>query len=91
MGVRCYIDEILMHRLPQGQQIKAQMSIRGTDIKIPLEFVRIQPYVSPKIQLSSQRSERVDVRVLPVIFRFESPKDFSVYPGQLVDIYIGEK
>jgi HlyD family secretion protein len=91
IGVRCYIDEILLHRLPQGPQMKAQMFIRGTNINIPLEFVRIQPYVSPKIELSNQRTERVDVRVLPVIFRFEKPKDIHLYPGQLVDVYIAEK
>jgi HlyD family secretion protein len=91
MGVRCYIDEILLHRLPEGPRMKAQMSIRGTDMKIPLEFVRIQPYVTPKIQLSSQRTERVDVRVLPVIFRFGRPANMLLYPGQLVDVYIGEK
>lgn len=91
IAVRCYIDEILVHRLPQGSQMKAQMFIRGTDISIPLEYVRVQPYVSPKIELSNQRAERVDVRVLPVIFRFERPKNISLYPGQLVDVYIGEK
>ena len=66
------------------------MLIRGTNISIPLEYVRVQPYVSPKIQLSSQRTERVDVRVLPVLFRFKKPRDIDVYPGQLVDVYIGE-
>jgi HlyD family secretion protein len=91
IAVRCYIDEILVHRLPQGSQMKAQMFIRGTDISIPLEYVRMQPYVSPKIELSDQRAERVDVRVLPVIFRFVRPKNISLYPGQLVDVYIGEK
>jgi len=89
--VRCYIDEILVSRLPQASQMNAQMFIRGTNIRIPLEYVRIQPYISPKIELSSQRTERVDVRVLPVIFRFEKPKDVDVYPGQLVDVYIGER
>lgn len=91
LGVRCYIDEILVHRLPRGANVKAQMSIRGTNVNIPLEFLRVQPYVSPKIQLSNQRTERVDVRVLPVIFRFEKPKDANLYPGQLVDVYIGGK
>ncbi|HUK57289.1 MAG TPA: biotin/lipoyl-binding protein [Nitrospiria bacterium] len=91
IGIRCYIDEILIHRLPQASQMSARMFIRGTDTSIPLEFVRVQPYVSPKIELSNQRTERVDVRVLPVIFRFQRPKDIHVYPGQLVDVYIGEK
>ena len=90
LGVRCYIDEILLHRLPDGSRMKAQMSIRGTDIRVPLEYVRTQPYVTPKVQLSDQRTERVDVRVLPVIFRFTPPKGVQVYPGQLVDVYISE-
>ena len=91
LAVRCYIDEILIHRMPRGAQMQAQMFIRGTTLRIPLEYVRVQPYVSPKIQLSNERTERVDVRVLPVIFRFERPKDVELYPGQLVDVYVGEK
>ena len=88
LAVRCYVDEILVARLPSAWHIRAQMAIRGTDTKIPLEFVRVQPYVSPKIELSNERQEQVDLRVLPVIFRFEK-KDAPVYPGQLVDVYIG--
>jgi HlyD family secretion protein len=91
LGVRCYIDEILIHRLPQASHMHAHMFIRGTNISMPLEYVRVQPYVSPKIELSNQRTERVDVRVLPVIFRVEKPKDVSLYPGQLVDVYVGEE
>jgi HlyD family secretion protein len=90
LAVRCYVDEILVSRLPSPGHIRAQMSIRGSDVKVPLEFVRIQPYVSPKIELSNQRQEQVDLRVLPVIFRFEK-KDAPVYPGQLVDVYIGQQ
>ncbi len=90
LGIRCYVDEILVSRMPASWHLIAQMSIPGTDVKIPLEFVRVQPYVSPKIELSNQRLEKVDLRVLPVIFRFEK-KDAPVYPGQLVDVYIGQK
>ncbi len=91
IGVRCYVDEILIHRLPKPAQMHARMFIRGTNINIPLEYVREQPYVSPKIELSNQRAERVDVRVLPIIFRFAKQKDISLYPGQLVDVYIGDE
>ena len=88
LAVRCYVDEILVSRLPAAGHMRAQMSIRGSDVKVPLEFVRIQPYVSPKLELSNQRAEKVDLRVLPVIFRFA--KDAApVYPGQLVDVFIG--
>jgi HlyD family secretion protein len=91
LAVRCYIDEILIPRLPHAETLEAQMFIRGTNTKIPLEFVRVQPYVSPKIQLSNQRQEKVDLRVLPVIFRFNPPQGVSLYPGELVDVYVGEK
>lgn len=91
LAVRCYIDEILIPRLPRPDKLAAQMFIRGTNTKIPLEFVRVQPYVSPKIQLSNQRQERVDLRVLPVIFRFEPPLNQELFPGELVDVYVGEK
>ncbi|MGA2603132.1 MAG: biotin/lipoyl-binding protein [Verrucomicrobiia bacterium] len=90
MAVRCYVDEILVSRLPSPAHIRAQMQITGTDIKVPLQFVRVQPYVSPKIELSNERQEQVDLRVLPVIFRFEK-KDAPVYPGQMVDVYIGRQ
>ena len=88
LAVRCYVDEILISRLPAPEHIRAQMSIRGTEVKIPLEFVRVQPYVSPKLNLSNQRQEKVDLRVLPVIFRFRK-QGAPVYPGQLVDVFIG--
>jgi HlyD family secretion protein len=90
LAVRCYVDEVLIPRLPLGSQMKAQMSIRGSNVKVPLEFVRIQPYVTPKIELSDARLERVDVRVLPVIFRFDKPKNVNLYPGELVDVYIAD-
>jgi len=90
MDVRCYVDEILVSRLPSKWHIQAQMQITGTDMKVPLEFVRVQPYISPKIELSNEKQEQVDLRVLPVIFRFEK-KDFPVYPGQMVDVFIGQK
>jgi HlyD family secretion protein len=88
LAVRCYVDEILINRLPDLNRLKARMFVRGTKIEAPLEFMRVQPYVSPKIQLSDQRTERVDVRVLPVIFRIAQPDGVRLYPGQMVDVYI---
>ncbi len=90
LNVRCYVDEILVHRLPAPNKMKAQMSIRGSTTKLPLDYVRMQPFVSPKIELSNQRTERVDVRVLPVIFRIEKSENTYLYPGELVDVFIGE-
>jgi HlyD family secretion protein len=91
LAVRCYIDEILIPRMLPPEKATAQMQVRGTTTRIPLEFDRIQPYVIPKIQLSNARTERVDVRVLPVVFRFKPPQDLNIYPGMLVDVYVESK
>lgn len=91
LAVRVYIDEILIPRLPPPERMEATMFVRGSDQQVPLEFERVQPYVSPKIQLSNARTERVDVRVLPVIFRFRPPPEGGLYPGQLVDVYVATR
>lgn len=91
LAVRCYVDEILIHRLPDPSRMQARMYIRGSNLSVPLEYVRTQPYVGPKVSLSDQRTERVDVRVLPLIFKFSKPQDIALYPGELVDVYIGEQ
>jgi HlyD family secretion protein len=91
LAVRCYVDEILISRLPDPSQLKARMTVRGADIETDLAFERIQPYVTPKIELSDQRTERVDLRVLPVIFRVEPKAGLRLYPGQIVDVYIAAR
>ncbi len=88
LEVRAYIDEILIHELPSASKVSAEMFIRGTNDRVPLTFVRVQPYISPKIELSDEHQELVDVRVLPVIFRFENSQALHLYPGQLVDVYV---
>jgi HlyD family secretion protein len=88
LAVRAFIDEILIAKLGHVDRLEATMYVRGTDVRVPLEFVRVQPYVSPKVELSNARTERVDLRVLPVVFRFARPADLDLYPGQLVDVYV---
>ncbi|HLF66708.1 MAG TPA: hypothetical protein VI522_03750 [Gammaproteobacteria bacterium] len=92
LQVRTYVDEILTPRLPDPAQLEATLFIRGLENKsVPLEFESIQPFTIPNIELSNQRNERVDVRVLPIIFKFTRPEDVNLFPGQLVDVYIKEK
>ncbi|MDB2614363.1 efflux RND transporter periplasmic adaptor subunit [Chlamydiales bacterium] len=54
------------------------------DIPIPLKFV----YVIPKKSLTGLGDERVDTRVLQVIYTFNPPENFNVYIGQQVDVFI---
>jgi HlyD family secretion protein len=55
--------------------------------KIPLQFVRFEPYVLPKKSLTGDATERVDTRVLQVIYRI-SGQNAHVYVGQQMDVYI---
>lgn len=92
LQVRAFVDELLVPNLPKVTKLEASMYIRGLDNKnIPLEFDSIQPYTIPNIELSNQKNERVDVRVLPIIFKFKKPQDINLFPGQLVDVFIKGK
>ena len=85
LQVRIDIDEINASNYHPG--VKAIASLKGDSGKrFPLKFVRVQPYMVPKTNLSGLSTERVDVRVLQVIYDFAPPK-FPVYVGQQVDVF----
>jgi HlyD family secretion protein len=58
-----------------------------TQNPIPLRFVRIEPYVVPKRSLTGDSSERVDTRVLQIIFELDRPTT-PLYVGQQMDVFI---
>lgn len=84
--VRVSIDENDAWRYRKGAPAVAY--VRGnSSICFPLRFVRLEPLLVPKSSLTGQASERVDTRVLQVIYEFAS-QDLPVYAGQLLDVYI---
>jgi HlyD family secretion protein len=84
--VRADIDENDAWRLRPGTPAVAHL--RGNSrISYPLEFVRFEPYVIPNKSLAGDVSERVDTRVLEVIYCFKDPKA-PVFDGQQLDIFI---
>jgi len=87
LQVRADVDEQNAPRLQPGQTATAY--IKG-DMTQPIElrFVRIEPYVVPKTSLTGSSTERVDTRVLQVIYAFERPVDRPVYVGQQVDLFV---
>jgi hypothetical protein len=56
-------------------------------VGIPLDFARIEPLVVAKKLLSGERQERVDTRVLQVLYTF-APPSFPVHVGQVLDVSI---
>ena len=86
LQVRADIDEVNAPLVVQGSPAVAYL--KGyTDKAIPLTFSRIEPYIVPKRSLTGDNRERVDTRVLQVIYGFEKPP-FPVYVGQQVDVFI---
>lgn len=84
--IRADIDENDAWRFRNGA--RATAFLRGNrDLKTELGFVRVEPYVTPKTSLTGASDERVDTRVLQVIYRFERGS-LPVYVGQQVDVFI---
>ncbi len=54
---------------------------------MPLRFIRIEPFVIPKRSLTGDSAERVDTRVLQIIFELDRPAT-PLYVGQQVDVFI---
>lgn len=86
LHVRVDIDENDAWRLRPGAPATA--FVRGNPgLKTPLQFVRIEPYVLPKVSLTGQSTERVDTRVLQVIYSFEQAA-LPIYVGQQMDVFV---
>ena len=90
LQVRADIDEQVAPRV--RPRMTATGYLKGdTQRPIKLEFVRIEPFVVPKTSLTGGSAERVDTRVLQIIYRFlRSDKD-PVYVGQQLDLYLEEQ
>ena len=88
LHVRVDIDENEATRVSLGDE--AVVSPRGAaEIQVKAKFVRAEPQVVPKRQLTNSAAERVDVRVLQVIYALPDGDVFRV--GQQVDAFIPAK
>lgn len=87
LQVRADVDEQNAPRLQPGQAATAYLK-GDTTQPIELTFLRIEPFVVPKTSLTGGSTERVDTRVLQVIYGFQRPEDRPVYVGQQVDLFV---
>ena len=86
LHVRVDVDEHEGWRVRPGAE--ATGHLRGNaDLKTPLRFVRFEPFVIPKRSLTGDSTERVDTRVLQVIYRVERD-DLPLFVGQQLDVFI---
>ncbi len=86
LQIRADVDE---QNAPLVQSGRAAVAFLKGDTRnrIPLRFVRIEPFVIPKRSLTGDSVERVDTRVLQIIFELDRPST-PLYVGQQVDVFI---
>jgi len=87
LQVRADIDEQNASRIRDGQSARGYLK-GDPSITFPLEFIRVEPYVIPKVSLTGSSTERVDTRVLQVIYSLDRPTHPPLYVGQQVDVFI---
>lgn len=86
LQVRVDVDENDAWRFVPGG--RARLILRGNAaLQTDLRFEYVEPYVKPKTSLTGSSSERVDTRVLQVVFSFPAHA-LPIYVGQQVDVVI---
>jgi multidrug resistance efflux pump len=86
LHVRVEIDEQNLPRFRPGAA--ARGVLRGDPRhEFRLTFVRVVPHVLPKRMLTGQVAERVDTRVLPVLYALDAGVE-GLYVGQQMDVFI---
>ncbi len=86
LQIRAEIDEQLAGRI--SPTASATAFVKGdARTPIPLTFVRIEPIIVPKRSLTGSSAERIDTRVLQVIYSFP-PGERRIFVGQQMDVFI---
>lgn len=86
LHIRIDIDENDAWRFKPGSQAMAFM--RGNSkLNCAIKFVRTEPYITPKQSLTGDSTERIDTRVLQVIYGFDR-NALPAYVGQQMDVFI---
>jgi multidrug resistance efflux pump len=92
LQVRVNIDEEDLPRLKISAPARAKVRGDAAQEELPLRFVRLEPYVVPKTSLTGANTERVDTRVVQVVYALDPGHPLvrgqKVLVGQLVDVFI---
>jgi HlyD family secretion protein len=86
LHLRANIDEEDIPRFQRSAPATAQLR-GGMGQQFPLRLVRIEPLVVNKQSLTGEGVERIDVRVLQVVYAIDAPAN-ALYVGQQMDVFI---
>lgn len=87
LHVRVDVDENDLPLFRPGTDAIATLKGRP-QVQFPLEYVKVEPYVIPKRSLTGDNAERVDTRVLQVIYALPDKRPVDVFVGQQMDVYL---
>ncbi len=86
LHLRVDVDEYEGWRVREDAAAVAH--VRGNaNLKVPLKFVRFEPMVIPKRSLTGDSVERIDTRVLQVIYKI-GDHNLRLSVGQQMDVFI---
>jgi multidrug resistance efflux pump len=87
LHVRVDIDE---YDIPRFSRAATAVAVpRGSlQQRYPLTFIRVEPFIIPKKSLTGDNTERVDTRVLQVIYEFDPADRPPLFVGQQVEVFI---
>jgi HlyD family secretion protein len=92
LHVRVSVDEEDLPRLRLDAPARAKIRGDTGQEEVRLSYVRLEPYIVPKISLTGSNTERVDTRVVQVIYAVDPNshllQEKKVLVGQLVDVFI---
>jgi multidrug resistance efflux pump len=87
LHIRADVDEHEAWKVRETAAAEAQ--VRGNpEQNTRLSFVRFEPFVIPKSSLTGDTTERVDTRVLQVIYHVDPGTPLRLFAGQQMDIFI---
>jgi RND family efflux transporter MFP subunit len=92
LHVRVSVDEEDLPRLKLYAPARAKIRGDPRQEEVLLSFVRLEPYVVPKTSLTGANTERVDTRVVQVIYAIDPQNqavlESKILVGQLLDVFI---
>lgn len=87
LRIRAKIDEEDVQKFePEAPAIARVRGGEGG--AVDLRLLRVEPLALDKVDLTGMPAERVDTRVVDVLFLVDDPHDVRLYPGILVDVFI---
>ncbi len=94
LHIRAQVDEEDIALLGDGSTIAGAARTRGSMSRdIPLRLVRIEPFARPKADITGSNSERVDTRVIDVVFEAMLPKqgDINASGGSITPVNASDR